>query len=231
MIKRKLDEIDRIEPYSQLVIPSKSEINILEGFGSKKIPKAILDEKVLGKRLILENPKRLKRKKSWKHQTEENVKLTEKKKIANQTSFNQANGQERGKEKKSAKEKGKKSISKGEIKKWVVALELHSIWQEYMQKLMAKSTEKLVSWLRADWQGAKIKIIKSISQPTLVLLDSLIITRETKNLFHVIDKNDKMTQVFKKGLVFQIDKTRLFGDHLLMAPATRSTKKFKSINS
>lgn len=204
---------DSDQLYTQLVIPSKHKIPItLEGF-TKKISKTTLDEKLVGKRLVLNNPKRPK-KKSWKNQL-----------------FTTKNKNNINKKEHKANELVKEQEQEERIMKWIVASELHSLWQEYIKKVMTRSTDKLTSWLKADWQGAKIKIIKSHGQPYLILLDEVIIIRETKNLFHVIDKDDRRRKVIKKGLVFQIDNVRLFGDHLLMAPAIRSTKKFKTMNA
>lgn len=204
---------DSDQLYTQLVIPSKHKIpTTLEGF-TRKISKTILDEKLVGKRLVLNNPKKPK-KKSWKNQLLTKNKSTD----SNKKKEHKAN-------------ESTKEQEEGKIMKWVIASELHSLWQEYIKKVMIRSTDKSTSWLKADWQGAKIKIIKSHGQPYLILLDEVIIIRETKNLFHVIDRDDRRRKIIKKGLVFQIDNVRLFGDHLLMAPAIRSTRKFKTINA
>lgn len=120
-------------------------------------------------------------------------------------------------------------------------LPMHQLWIEYINKVvdLTKVPSKTdrnwdsftQSFYKADFHGAILSVIRS-KCPSYVGKTGICIV-DTRQTFVIVSDNDKTTTLLKKTCVFKLQINELnivlFGKHLCIRPAERSTKKIKSI--
>lgn len=83
--------------------------------------------------------------------------------------------------------------------------------------------------IKCDLHGSELKVVRS-KNPTFVGLQGILL-RETENMMEIISKDDKIKHVPKKNNVFGLDlhgnQILIYGSHLKIRSAERSSKKFK----
>lgn len=117
---------------------------------------------------------------------------------------------------------------------------MNEIWLAYMSQLLelekpipdctSKSWETFTQTLyRADFHGSILKIVRSKCPSYVGKIG--ICFMDTRNTFKIISKENIITTIPKKECVFEIFlkdiKITLFGKHLCVRPAERSTKRLK----
>lgn len=84
--------------------------------------------------------------------------------------------------------------------------------------------------LKCDFHGAEVKVIKS-KNPTLIGIKGILL-KETENMFELIDVDNVVRKIPKANSVFEIDlhgnPMHLFGTHMQIRSADRSSRKFKT---
>lgn len=125
--------------------------------------------------------------------------------------------------------------------KYEEVLPMNSIWLEYITNMLeldtqipecyGKGWENFTQTLyKADFHGSILEVVRS-KCPSYVGKKGICIM-DTRNTFKIVSKDNLMTTVPKKDSVFDMYmkkiKVTLFGKHLCVRPAERSTKKFKS---
>lgn len=143
---------------------------------------------------------------------------------------------------KEKKKLGFYNISRNSIK-YEDFVAMHHIWKGYMKELLEldkpgvaqietvkKNMENFTqSVFRADFHGSLLHVVRS-KCPSYVGKIGICIM-DTKNTFKIVSKDNLVTTIPKKESVFEmcIDnlKLTLFGKHLCVRPAERSTKKVK----
>ncbi|XP_053678676.1 ribonuclease P protein subunit p29 [Anopheles nili] len=147
--------------------------------------------------------------------------------------------------------KQKKKLSRREIKelglytipadtvKYEDALGLHKIWCGYFDTIFPSNDVPVetdgrynaivASLLKADYHGAKIKIIRS-KQASVVGMKGIVVL-DTKGTFKMVSKDNKLRTIPKNDSLFEVimrDKVvTIFGKHLSVRPAERAVKKTK----
>ncbi|XP_049291482.1 ribonuclease P protein subunit p29 [Anopheles funestus] len=150
--------------------------------------------------------------------------------------------------------KQKKKLSRKEIKelglytlpqdtvKYSDALKLHKIWCGYFDTLFASDeiptvtdssyNTVVVSLLKADYHGAKIRIIRS-KQSSVVGMKGIVVL-DTKGTFKMVSKDNILRTIPKNDSMFEINNqgkmVTIFGKYLTGRPAERSVKKTKSFS-
>ncbi|CAH2324278.1 ribonuclease P subunit p29 isoform X1 [Pelobates cultripes] len=140
-----------------------------------------------------------------------------------------------------AKEKREMRIFeiKPENQKYNLFLPLHDLWKQYMRELCngfrADAQPQMIQSriLKADLHGALVMVSKS-KCPSYVGLTGIIL-QETKHVFKIITKEDKLKVVPKLNCVFSMEIdgfiSYIYGSKLQMRSSERSAKKFKSKGS
>lgn len=120
-------------------------------------------------------------------------------------------------------------------------LPMHEIWTDYISQMLeldkpipdctSKSWENFAQTLyKADFHGSMLNVIRSkcpsyISKRGICIMD-------TRNTFKIVSKDNVVTTIPKRECVFEMCVRNviitLFGKHLCVRPAERSTKKVKS---
>lgn len=119
-------------------------------------------------------------------------------------------------------------------------LPMNEVWQKYISKVLEldkpipdctnKAWESFTTSLyKADFHGSELSVIRS-KCPSYVGKNGICIM-DTKNTFKLVSRDNVVTTVPKKESVFEIYlnkyKITLFGKHLCVRPAERSTKRIK----
>ncbi|CAO1328477.1 unnamed protein product [Diamesa hyperborea] len=123
-------------------------------------------------------------------------------------------------------------------------LPLNALWNQYMEVQLGSDMESLTKRLdptnsgyeclsslihKSDFHGAMIKVVRSKCS-TMVGHKGIIIL-DTKGTFNIIRKDNELKIVPKIDSVFEVKwknvRFGLFGMHLAIDPAQRSTKKVK----
>ena len=132
---------------------------------------------------------------------------------------------------KEKRELGICSLKTGEVK-FLEMVPVHQLWKEYMAQIGTKPEE----FARADLHGCFITVTRTMCPP--LLRKSGIVAMESYNTFTVVDQNDKVHVLPKKGNTFSfaIGQTvvNIFGDNFLFRPGERTMKKvsrFKLLKS
>ncbi|XP_046842716.1 ribonuclease P protein subunit p29-like [Xenia sp. Carnegie-2017] len=148
----------------------------------------------------------------------------------NKKRFKTMNSQER-------RRRGIFKISK-QNQRYELFLPLHEMWKEYMKEIMGETnqcettkTKFLASKIiKADFHGAILTVSKS-KCPSYVGLSGIMI-QELKNVFKIITKQNELKTLPKINSVFTVDVggylCTLYGNHLRVRSAERSSKKLKS---
>jgi len=113
---------------------------------------------------------------------------------------------------------------------------LRQLWREYISELLTigsnsvdfKAAQEVL--LKADFHGANIQVAKSMCE-SLESIEGTVIV-ESKNMFQIVTKTDKILHIPKKNSVFLIKvlglQIYIFGDQFRLKPAHRLVKKFKN---
>lgn len=119
-------------------------------------------------------------------------------------------------------------------------LPMNEVWQKYISKVLEldkpipdctnKAWESFTTSLyKADFHGSELSVIRS-KCPSYVGKNGICIM-DTKNTFKLVSRDNVVTTIPKKESVFEIYlnkyKITLFGKHLCVRPAERSTKRIK----
>ncbi|XP_077983316.1 ribonuclease P protein subunit p29-like isoform X2 [Glandiceps talaboti] len=137
----------------------------------------------------------------------------------------------------SAKERRRLKIYdiKPEHQKYEMYEPLHFLWRDYMKDYlqMDKGYNKSVMEIRlqkADYHGSIITVTKS--KCLSYVGTSGIVVQETKNMFKIITKENKLKTISKVNTIFCVEfegvLITLYGNHLRRRSSERSVKKFKS---
>lgn len=117
---------------------------------------------------------------------------------------------------------------------------LNQIWSDYISEMLelgkgapdssSKSWEQFTQTMyRADFHGALLQVVRS-KCPSYVGKKGICIM-DTKNTFKIVSMNNQVTTIPKKDSIFEMYvkdiKICVFGKHLCVRPAERSTKKVK----
>ncbi|XP_071973302.1 ribonuclease P protein subunit p29 isoform X2 [Engystomops pustulosus] len=118
-------------------------------------------------------------------------------------------------------------------------LPLHELWKQYIRNLClgnrASAQPQMIQMklLKADLHGAIVTVFKS-KCPSYVGLTGIIL-QESKHIFKIITKEDKLKVVPKLNCVFSVEFdgfiSYIYGSKLQMRASERSAKKFKSKGS
>lgn len=120
-------------------------------------------------------------------------------------------------------------------------LPMNTVWLEYMDSVLDIQNRSIPvptdkAWdtftqsiYRADFHGSILTVTRS-KCPSYVDKTGICIM-DTKNTFKLLSQNNVVTTIPKKECVFQIllrnMKIKIFGKHLCVRPAERTTKKVK----
>jgi len=108
-------------------------------------------------------------------------------------------------------------------------VKLNELWESYILSLLPNRPNVCLSTyhdvlLRADYHGAKVKIIHSRSK-TQIGIEG-IVALETKNVFHLVTVDHQMLKIEKKFCVFSISvsdfEIEIFGSNFRTAPSFRA---------
>ncbi|PZC73414.1 hypothetical protein B5X24_HaOG209547 [Helicoverpa armigera] len=131
------------------------------------------------------------------------------------------------------------NIPRNEVK-YNDVVPLNEIWQNYMKDLLeldkpvpdytSKAWEAFTQTLfKADFHGSILNVVRS-KCPSYVGKCGICIM-DTRNTFKIVSKDNITTTIPKRECVFEMhlgsQKVTLFGKHLCVRPAERSTKKIK----
>ncbi|XP_021196314.3 ribonuclease P protein subunit p29 [Helicoverpa armigera] len=131
------------------------------------------------------------------------------------------------------------NIPRNEVK-YNDVVPLNEIWQNYMKDLLeldkpvpdytSKAWETFTQTLfKADFHGSILNVVRS-KCPSYVGKCGICIM-DTRNTFKIVSKDNITTTIPKRDCVFEMhlgtQKVTLFGKHLCVRPAERSTKKIK----
>ncbi|XP_053560493.1 ribonuclease P protein subunit p29-like [Bombina bombina] len=152
------------------------------------------------------------------------------------------------KKKKRSKSKGLSAKQKREMRlfdikpeqqKYEMFVPLHDLWKQYIRDLCnglrpdAQPQMIQNKLLKADLHGAQVMVTKS-KCPSYVGLTGIIL-QETKFVFKIITKEDKLKVVPKLNCVFTLEIdgfiSHIYGSKLQMRSSERSAKKFKGKGS
>lgn len=124
--------------------------------------------------------------------------------------------------------------------KYEDVLSMNQIWTGYMEQLLeldkpvpecsSKNWDSFTqSIYKADFHGSILHVIRS-KCPSYVGKMGICIM-DTKHTFKIVSKDNVITTIPKKTCVFELHlknmRITLFGKHMCIRPAERSTKKFK----
>ncbi|XP_045770240.1 ribonuclease P protein subunit p29 [Maniola jurtina] len=125
--------------------------------------------------------------------------------------------------------------------KYSDVMPLNHIWSDYISQITeldkftpdsaSKGWEQFTQTIyKADFHGSMIQVVRS-KCPSYVGKKGICIM-DTKNTFKIVSINNQVTTLPKKDCVFEMYvrdiKICVFGKHLCVRPAERSTKKVKS---
>ncbi|KAM4614062.1 ribonuclease P protein subunit p29 [Discoglossus pictus] len=140
-----------------------------------------------------------------------------------------------------AKEKREMRIFqiKPEQQRYELFLPLHDLWKQYIRDvcngLRPNTQPQMIQnkLLKADLHGAEIMVTKSKCQSFVGLTG--IVLQETKYVFKIITKEDKLKVVPKLNCVFSLETdgfiSHIYGSKFQMRSSERSAKKFKGKGS
>ncbi|XP_075045329.1 ribonuclease P protein subunit p29 isoform X2 [Mixophyes fleayi] len=124
---------------------------------------------------------------------------------------------------------------KADQQRYDMYLPLHELWEQYIRDLcngLRPDTQPQMvqnRMLKADLHGALVMVFKS-KCPSYVGLKGIIL-QETKHVFKIITKENKLKVVPKLNCVFSLEIdgfiTYIYGSKLQMRASERSAKKFK----
>ncbi|KAK3746381.1 hypothetical protein QZH41_018206 [Actinostola sp. cb2023] len=132
------------------------------------------------------------------------------------------------------KERGIYDLTAGDHK-YEMYLPLHKLWTDYMQDILnlhANSNLKEVvpKMLKADYHGCLITVCRS-KCPSYIGVTGIVL-QETKNVFKIITKDDKIKAIPKGNSVFSFEINgfmfKIFGNHFRFRASERSVRKFKT---
>ncbi|KAJ2486089.1 RNase P/RNase MRP complex subunit [Coemansia sp. RSA 2050] len=120
-----------------------------------------------------------------------------------------------------------------EAQKHACFVPLHRLWTQYIAGVIGDKTgeQMLGRLMRADMHGAQLTVARA-KCPNYVGVSG-IVAQETKNVFRVITKDDKLATVPKAHCVFALElpspSTRclVYGSQFAFRPSDRASKKFK----
>ncbi|CAB3219879.1 unnamed protein product [Arctia plantaginis] len=119
-------------------------------------------------------------------------------------------------------------------------LPMNQVWQKYISEVLdldkpipdctSKAWENFTTSLyKADFHGSELSVIRS-KCPSYVGKSGICIM-DTKNTFKLVSRDNVVTTIPKRESVFEMYLNKLkitvFGKHLCVRPAERSTKKIK----
>jgi ribonuclease P protein subunit POP4 len=134
------------------------------------------------------------------------------------------------------KSMGLEDITK-EQQKYNLFEPLHELWKQYIEKLIIlpfKGTDDQFTKIsRADLHGAYLTVTQCKCTPNIGI--SGIVVKDTKNLFEIITRDDKLKMIPKAHTNFRLSvggiNLILFGNQLRSRPAERISKKLKNHHS
>ncbi|GIY39994.1 ribonuclease P protein subunit p29 [Caerostris darwini] len=116
-------------------------------------------------------------------------------------------------------------------------LPIHKLWCQYIQKMLnlRESLPEDLSGiyqklLKADYHGCMLVVLSSVCH-TYVGTKGIVI-QETKNVFRLVDEEDKLKTIPKKGSIFSFELNgnvfKIYGDNFCFLPYERIRVKFKT---
>lgn len=125
---------------------------------------------------------------------------------------------------------------KPEQQRYSLFLPLHELWKQYIQDLcngLKPDTQPQLiqaKLLKADLHGAIISVTKS-KCPSYVGVTGILL-QETKHIFKIITKEDRLKVIPKLNCVFAIEMdgfiSYIYGSKFQLRASERSAKKFKA---
>ncbi|XP_054856531.1 ribonuclease P protein subunit p29 [Eublepharis macularius] len=125
---------------------------------------------------------------------------------------------------------------KPEQQRYEIFLPLHELWKQYIRDLCnglkpdAQPQMIQTKLLKADLHGALLTVTKS-KCPSYVGLTGIVV-QETKHVFKIITKEDRLKVVPKFNNVFSMEMdgfiSYIFGSKIQFRASERSAKKFKA---
>ncbi|GAB1599254.1 ribonuclease P protein subunit p29-like [Argonauta hians] len=124
-----------------------------------------------------------------------------------------------------------------EVQKFQHFIPLHKLWKQYMKTLVQFGNVNVnnlaavhLKVLKADYHGCYLTVSKS-KCPSYVGTSGIVIM-ESKNIFKIITKDDKLKRVPKKNSIFSFSLEgycfTLYGNHMKVKSSERSHRKFKN---
>ncbi len=120
---------------------------------------------------------------------------------------------------------------------YVSFLPLHTLWQEYVRDLIDfsriteqnKQTTIQQKLLKADYHGAILTVTKA-KNPSMIGHTGIMV-QETKNVFKIVSKDNKVKMIPKENTVFTVEvegfRLDIDGSHFRFTAAERVHRKFK----
>ncbi|KAJ2910865.1 RNase P/RNase MRP complex subunit [Coemansia aciculifera] len=119
-----------------------------------------------------------------------------------------------------------------EAQRYELFVPLHQMWRQYMAGVIGdKSGEQMLGRvIRADMHGALVAVTRA-KCPNYVGIKG-IVAQETKNVFRIITKDDRLVVVPKAHCVFTITlpsgtQCLIYGDQFAFRASERASRKFK----
>jgi len=114
---------------------------------------------------------------------------------------------------------------------------IHKLWKEYISTLLNKTTQAETIYnkmLKSDLHGAIIEVVESKNKNMIGLKGINLL--ETRRSFNIINEEDQVKTILKKGSVFKIDlpyedskySVKIMGDNFTYKAVERTKAKFKN---
>ncbi|ETE58291.1 Ribonuclease P protein subunit p29, partial [Ophiophagus hannah] len=122
-----------------------------------------------------------------------------------------------------------------EQQRYEMFIPLHELWKQYIRELCnglkpdAQTQMIQTKLLKADFHGALVTVTKS-KCPSYVGITGIIL-QETKYVFKIITKEDRLKVIPKRNNIFSIEMdgfvSYIYGSRIQFRASERSAKKFK----
>ncbi|XP_015679345.1 ribonuclease P protein subunit p29 [Protobothrops mucrosquamatus] len=122
-----------------------------------------------------------------------------------------------------------------EQQRYEIFIPLHELWKQYIRELCnglkpeAQPQMIQTKLLKADFHGALVTVTKS-KCPSYVGITGIIL-QETKYVFKIVTKEDKLKVIPKRNNIFSVETdgfvSYIYGSRIQFRASERSAKKFK----
>jgi ribonuclease P protein subunit POP4 len=114
-----------------------------------------------------------------------------------------------------------------------IEMTMHALWKQYIASLLNNVQQADTIYnkiLKADLHGSVIEVMESNNKNQIGIIGIVIL--ETRRSFVIINRNDKIKTILKKGSTFRINlgytAVKIIGDNFMYKAVERSKTKFKN---